>query len=125
MSLVADYHTKKTRSLAMGLHQTSVYAGTIGGTTLAGLLAEKYGWKSPFMVFGFCGIVLGFLLAIFLREPSRNEAERFELNSAARRESPAAGDPHPQIPGRTDLVTPTALLLILAFFGATRSVSSS
>ena len=117
MSLVADYHTKKTRSLAMGLHQTSVYAGTIGGTTLAGLLAEKYGWKSPFMVFGFCGIVLGFLLAIFLREPSRNEAERFELNSAEEESSPPPAIPIRKFLGEL-LVTPTALLLILAFFGA-------
>lgn len=117
MSLVADYHTKKTRSLAMGLHQTSVYAGTIGGTTLAGLLAEHYGWQSPFMVFGVCGIVLGLVLAVFLREPARNEAERFEL-APAEQESP----PPPAIPIgqflRELLLTPTALLLILAFFGA-------
>jgi len=31
MSLVSDYHDSRTRSRAMGLHQTSVYIGTIGG----------------------------------------------------------------------------------------------
>jgi MFS family permease len=116
MSLVADYHTKKTRSLAMGLHQTSVYAGTIGGTTLAGLLAENYGWQSPFMVFGACGIGLGLILAVFLREPTRNEAERFEHGTVETKAEP------PAIPIRQflgELVrTPTALLLIAAFFGA-------
>jgi MFS family permease len=118
MSLVADYHTKKTRSLAMGLHQTSVYAGTIGGTTLAGLLAESYGWKSPFMVFGICGIVLGLILAIFLREPARNEAERlFESSSAEQESQPPKAIPIGQFLGEL-LLTPTALLLILAFFGA-------
>ena len=116
MSLVADYHTKKTRSLAMGLHQTSVYAGTIGGTTLAGLLAENYGWKSPFMVFGLCGIVLGLVLAIFLREPARNEAERLESGSVEQESAPPA-IPIWQFLG--ELVrTPTAVLLIAAFFGA-------
>jgi MFS family permease len=116
MSLVADYHTKKTRSLAMGLHQTSVYAGTIGGTTLAGVLAEHYGWKSPFMVFGLCGIVLGLVLAIFLREPARNEAERLESGSVEQASAPAA---IPIWKFLGELVrTPTALLLIAAFFGA-------
>ena len=109
MSLVADYHTKKTRSLAMGLHQTSVYAGTIGGTTLAGLLAESYGWKSPFMVFGVCGIVLGLLLAVFLREPSRNEAERLELAPGEKEIPPPTAIPIPEIPGRTDLHADRAL----------------
>jgi MFS family permease len=117
MSLVADYHTKKTRSLAMGLHQTSVYAGTIGGTTLAGLLAESYGWKSPFMVFGVCGIVLGLLLAVFLREPTRNEAERLELAPGEKEIPPPTAIPIGKFLGEL-IFTPTALLLILAFFGA-------
>ena len=34
MSLVSDYHDSRTRSRAMGLHQTSVYIGTIGGGVL-------------------------------------------------------------------------------------------
>lgn len=116
MSLIADYHTKKTRSLAMGLHQTSVYVGTIGGTTLAGLLAQQYGWPSPFMVFGIAGIVLGVVLAIFLREPGRNEAERLEL-AAVEDKSPPPTIGIWQFLG--ELVrTPSALLLVAAFFGA-------
>jgi MFS family permease len=117
MSLVSDYHTRRTRSLAMGLHQTSVYAGTIGGTTLAGFLADRYdSWQAPFKVFGVAGIVLGIVLALFLREPARNEAERLE-------ESPARETPEPPtIPLRIFLGellrTPSALLLIAAFFGA-------
>lgn len=38
MSIISDYHTKATRSRAMSMHQTSVYAGTIGGIALAGWL---------------------------------------------------------------------------------------
>ena len=36
MSLISDYHGRETRSRAMGLHQTSVYMGTIGGGFFAG-----------------------------------------------------------------------------------------
>jgi MFS family permease len=116
MSLISDYHTKRTRSLAMGLHQTSVYAGTIGGTTLAGLLAESYGWQSPFLVFGVAGIMLGIVLAVFLREPSRNEAERRELGAIDESSAPQAV---PILQFLVELVrTPSAVLLMAAFFGA-------
>jgi MFS family permease len=116
MSLVADYHTKRTRSRAMGLHQTSVYAGTIGGTTLAGFLAQRYGWQAPFKVFGFAGIGLAIVLAIFLREPTRNEAERLEADSLDKApEQPAI--PLTQFV-RELFQTPSAIILIAAFFGA-------
>src|SRR5438132_1088854 len=47
MSMVSDYHTRRTRSRAMGLHQTSVYAGTIAGSAVAGWLGELLGWRAP------------------------------------------------------------------------------
>src|SRR5262245_47366522 len=56
MSLISDYHDPKTRSRAMSLHQSSVYAGTIAGGALAGWLAELYGWRSGFYVFGGLGM---------------------------------------------------------------------
>ena len=52
MSMISDYHGKRTRSRAMGTHQTSVYAGTIAGGFLGGLIAQHYGWRSSFVVFG-------------------------------------------------------------------------
>jgi MFS family permease len=50
MSLLSDYHGRETRSRAMGLHQTSVYAGTIGGGFFAGLIGQHYGWRLSFIV---------------------------------------------------------------------------
>lgn len=76
MSLISDYHGKDTRSRAMGFHQTSVYVGTIGGGFFAGLIGQHYGWRWSFLVFGAAGILLGLLLARFLREPERGAAER-------------------------------------------------
>src|SRR5262249_26358509 len=43
-SMIADYHGKESRSRAMGLHQSSVYAGTVLGGALAGYFGEWYGW---------------------------------------------------------------------------------
>jgi len=75
MSLVSDYHGKRTRSRAMSIHQTSVYAGIIGGGSLAAWMAARYGWWTPFVFLGIGGILLGLVLGVFLREPKRNQAD--------------------------------------------------
>lgn len=74
MSLLSDYHGRDTRSRAMGIHQSSVYAGTIVGGTVAGYFGQYYGWRSGFYLFGSLGIVLGFVLLFLLREPVREQA---------------------------------------------------
>lgn len=114
MSLISDYHGKGTRSRAMGTHQTSVFVGTIAGGFFAGLIGQHYGWRSSFVVFGACGVLLGFVLNRFLIEPERGAADRADLGAAARAGAPAQ---------RTRIVdflkviwgTPTALFLMAAF----------
>ena len=39
---------RQVQPRAIGLHQSSIYAGTIGGSALAGWMGLKYGWQSPF-----------------------------------------------------------------------------
>ncbi len=75
MSMIGDYHGKATRSRAMGLHQTSVYIGTIAGGFFAGAIGQYYGWRWSFVVFGGLGIVLGFVLSRLLLEPKRGAAD--------------------------------------------------
>jgi len=75
MSLISDYHGKETRSRAMSLHQSSVYAGTILGGTAAGFMGELYGWRSGFYLFGILGTLLGFILLWTLKEPERGQAD--------------------------------------------------
>ncbi len=75
MSLVSDYHGKKTRSRAMAIHQMAVYGGIILGGSMAGLIGEKLGWRTPFVFLGIAGIVLGFVLMALIREPVRNAAD--------------------------------------------------
>ena len=59
MSLISAWHGKETRSRAMAWHQSSVYAGTIAGGTAAGYLAQHFGWRIGFYLFGSLGVVLG------------------------------------------------------------------
>jgi MFS family permease len=75
MSLISDYHGRTSRSKAMSFHQSSVYAGTIAGATLAGYLGQHYDWRSSFHVLGWGGILLAVVLMGLLREPKRGESE--------------------------------------------------
>jgi MFS family permease len=75
MSLLSDYHGRRSRSLAMALHQSSVYAGTIAGGWLGAQFAVALGWRSGFYFFGLVGMLLALLLYGLLREPHRGEAE--------------------------------------------------
>jgi MFS family permease len=116
MSLVSDFHGKRTRSRAMGLHQTSVYIGTIGGGFFAGLIGQYYGWRLSFIVFGGLGILLGFLLHKVLLEPKRGAAD---LQDMLHTEQPAAMAKLPLMDTlRVIWSTPTVLTLLGAFICA-------
>jgi MFS family permease len=75
MALISAYHSPQTRSRAMAWHQSSVYAGTVVGGTVAGFAADRFGWRSGFVFFGSLGILLGFVLILALREPPRRSQE--------------------------------------------------
>lgn len=75
-AIICEYHNK-TRALAMSIHQTSLYIGIILSGVLGGLIAEHYGWRSAFYIFGGIGIVLAGLLWWRL-PPSKNVAPASE-----------------------------------------------
>ncbi len=67
LALIADYHRGPTRSLATGLHMTGIYAGaSLGG--IGGYIAESYGWRCGFEVFGAIGVVYALVLLCLLRD---------------------------------------------------------
>jgi MFS family permease len=86
MSMISDYHGKRTRSRAIGIHQTSVYMGTIAGGFFAGLIGQYYGWRLSFVVFGGAGILLGIVLNKFLLEPKRGSADLEDVGFESRAE---------------------------------------
>ncbi|HMY76038.1 MAG TPA: MFS transporter, partial [Blastocatellia bacterium] len=46
MALISSYHGPDTKSRAMGIHQSSVYAGTIAGGAVSGFMGQHHGWRS-------------------------------------------------------------------------------
>jgi len=114
MSLISDYHGKATRSRAMGIHQTSVFVGTIAGGFFSGAIAQHYGWRNSFVIFGGCGLLLSFVLSRFIVEPVRGAADAADLGSDA---------PIQHVPRRTSVrqfvklirTTPSLMLCMGAF----------
>lgn len=73
-SLIAVFH-KKTRAFALAIHQSSLYVGVITSGFLGGYIAEMWGWRSAFYVFGFAGIVLGVVLMLRLKDVPRDTSD--------------------------------------------------
>lgn len=77
LSLIADYHTSSTRSLAVGIHMTGLYMGqALGG--FGATIAARFSWHSTFHSFGVAGIVYSLVLIAFLRETVKTPVEAKE-----------------------------------------------
>lgn len=67
LSLIADYHKGKTRSLAIGIHMTGLYVGqAMGG--FGATVAHEFSWQTTFHSFGLIGLIYSIVLILFLRE---------------------------------------------------------
>ncbi len=72
LSLIADYHSSKTRSLAIGIHMTGLYMGqALGG--FGATIAATFSWQQAFHSFGIVGIIYSLVLILFLREKKHDE----------------------------------------------------
>lgn len=81
LSLIADYHQGKSRSLAIGFHTTGIYLGqALGG--FGATLATCTSWQFTFQSFGIIGITYSVILIAFLREKKTYVIEKSQHHSA-------------------------------------------
>lgn len=73
LSLIADWHEGKSRSLAIGIHMTGLYVGqAVGG--FGATIAATFSWHSTFYWFGIIGIVYSAVLALLLHDKPKTVA---------------------------------------------------
>lgn len=93
LSLIADWHQDKSRSLAIGVHMTGLYAGqAIGG--FGATAAALFSWQETFHWFGIVGIAYSLVLILLLHEnrsPVTVEKIRVAGNSSSSRSSIFSG----------------------------------
>ncbi|HVL15104.1 MAG TPA: MFS transporter, partial [Gemmata sp.] len=103
LALIADYHTGRTRSRAVGLHQMAIYCGVIAGG-FGGYVADEpsLGWRFAFEACGIFGMVYAVPLVLLLRDAPR----------------PAESDSPPVSPSRaaTELLTNLSFILLVLYF---------
>ena len=73
LSLIADWHEGKSRSLAIGIHMTGLYVGqAVGG--FGATIAATFSWHSTFNWFGIIGIAYSVVLALLLYDKPKAAA---------------------------------------------------
>lgn len=86
LSLIADLHSSKTRSLAIAVHMTGLYMGqALGG--FGATVAANFSWQQTFHSFGIIGVVYSFVLILFLREQQNAAVEDGELDTIKMKDS--------------------------------------
>ena len=86
LSLIADYHAGKSRSLAVGLHMTGLYLGqAVGG--FGAIFASALSWRMTFHWFGIIGVLYAVVLIFCLKEKRKAEPARKAETPAAGKES--------------------------------------
>jgi len=75
LSLLADWHEGKSRSLAIGLHMTGIYIGqAIGG--FGAIMTTAFSWTTTFQLLGTIGIAYALVLMLLLFEKPQRKAEQ-------------------------------------------------
>lgn len=73
LSLIADWHEGKSRSLAIGIHMTGLYVGqAVGG--FGATIAATFSWHSTFYWLGIIGIAYSVVLALLLHDKPKAAA---------------------------------------------------
>ena len=77
-SLLADYFQPEKRAFAQGILATAPNIGILVGLFGGALIAEAYGWRSVFLVFGIPGVLLAILIQLTIKEPLKVTASASE-----------------------------------------------
>ncbi len=109
LSLIADYHEGKSRSLAIGIHMTGLYFGqAVGG--FGATIADAHSWHLAFHWFGIVGMVYSFVLILLLREKRVVQSVIKEAADTVKR--------IPLVKGLAMLMSNVAFWVILFYFAA-------
>ena len=119
LSLIADWHDGKSRSLAVGVHTTGLYVGqAIGG--FGAVVAAQLSWHQTFHIFGLIGVAYSLVLMLCLKEKREKPVpttslERRELESPSLKKSRGMAS---VFAGLSAVLGTVAFWVILFYFAA-------
>lgn len=112
LAMIADFHSSKTRSLAIGIHMSGLYAGqALGG--FGATIAANYSWHTVFHWFGIVGIGYAILLIFLLYDKEGHAGTR----SARLKVNPQkASTPERSLFGSLGVILGTVSFWIMLFY---------
>jgi MFS family permease len=110
-SLISDYFPPSQRARALAVFAFGIPIGTAAGTLVGGLLADRYGWQTAFIVVGLLGLLLAPLLRVTVRDPQRGGTDAAARAALAPDAAPVAAAPGAPS-SRTGSIASTIMLSI-------------
>ncbi len=81
-SMLADVFPPKERPMALTFYTLGAPVGAWLGASIAGQLADAFGWRAAFYGLGIPGVLLGLAIFLTVREPRRGAMERTEADTS-------------------------------------------
>lgn len=74
-SLITDFFPPHRRGTAFSIYSLGVSIGVLIGSIAGGYIAQSYGWRMTFVIFGVPGLILAILVPLTIREPKRGRLD--------------------------------------------------
>ena len=80
-SILADKFSPARRPMALTIFALGACLGAWLGSSVAGAVAERSGWRAAFLVLGMPGVAVAFLVWLTVREPRRGQLDDTNISS--------------------------------------------
>ncbi len=74
-ALIADYFPAEKRSTALSIHATGTHFGVLIGMFGGAMIADAFGWRMAFIVFGLPGVLLALIMSVSVKEPVKKKTK--------------------------------------------------
>ncbi|MBS0394025.1 MAG: MFS transporter [Proteobacteria bacterium] len=81
-SLLSDYFPVARRPMALTIFSLGAPIGAWIASTIAGAIADRYGWRQVFIALGIPGVVAGIVVFLTVREPRRGQLDHKDEGAA-------------------------------------------
>ncbi len=81
-AIITDTYPPGRRAGALGIFNLGPAIGAAAGVAFGATIAERFGWRMPFIVVGAIGIVTAILVKLLIREPERGGTDRVRSDTA-------------------------------------------
>ena len=81
-AIITDTYPPGKRAAALGIFNLGPAIGAAAGVAFGATIAERFGWRTPFIVVGVIGIVTAIVVKLIVREPERGGTDLVRAHDA-------------------------------------------